>query len=156
MKQLLALVIVLVGLASPAFAQKKPSPKAPVKKVAAETAASILRGKPIYTQYCQSCHHADGGGGAATLKPPLSNTSHLMTSRSKVILRMLMHLRRQNINGGDLTDQQLADVLTYLRNSFGNKGLAVPASEVPQIRKVLFLKSTHYEHSAADTMGGWR
>ena len=35
---------------------------------------------------------------------------------------------------GDLTDQQIADVLTYVRNSFGNKAAAVTAGEVKAIR----------------------
>jgi mono/diheme cytochrome c family protein len=34
----------------------------------------------------------------------------------------------------DLTDQQIADVLTYVRNSFGNKATAVTEAEVKAIR----------------------
>ena len=34
----------------------------------------------------------------------------------------------------DLTDQQIADVLTYVRNSFGNKASAVTPTEVKQAR----------------------
>jgi len=34
----------------------------------------------------------------------------------------------------DLTDQQIADVLTYVRNSFGNKASVVTAGEVKAIR----------------------
>jgi mono/diheme cytochrome c family protein len=34
----------------------------------------------------------------------------------------------------DLTDQQIADVLTYVRNNFGNKATAITAAEVKAIR----------------------
>jgi mono/diheme cytochrome c family protein len=37
----------------------------------------------------------------------------------------------------DLTDQQIADLLTYVRNSFGNKASAVRVSEVKAARAKL-------------------
>jgi mono/diheme cytochrome c family protein len=37
----------------------------------------------------------------------------------------------------DLTDKQVADVLTYVRNSFGNKGTVITAAEVKAVRAKL-------------------
>ncbi|MDB5235720.1 MAG: hypothetical protein JWR44_2713 [Hymenobacter sp.] len=140
----------LLGLlacgASPAFAQKKVvvKTKTPAKPAAAGVSSAVLlRGKSIYTQYCLTCHQADGGG-VDGLNPPLSKTDYVLGDKTRLTKVLLNGLQGVDINGEEyhnvmpsqdyLTDQQMADVLTYVRNSFGNKASAVTAGEVKAVR----------------------
>lgn len=104
---------------------------------------SIAAGKLVYTQYCLSCHMADGGG-VENMNPPLIKTSFINGDKSKLVSVLLNGLSQQEINGETynnvmasfsyLTDKQIADVLTYVRNSFGNKKTAVTVAEVKKVR----------------------
>lgn len=106
--------------------------------------ASMARGKLVYGVNCLSCHQADGGG-VPNLNPPLTQTPQLLGSKAALIQMMLKGSKGQvEIDGerfhnimpaqSHLTDQQIADVLTYVRNSFGNKASAVTPAEVKAVR----------------------
>lgn len=133
------LLALLVG--KPAFAQKKPTPKA--KTAAAGAPAGLVQGKAVYTQNCLTCHQADGGG-VGGINPPLSKTSWVLGDKTRLVKVLLNGLQGQDIDGEAyhgvmpshdfLTDQQIADVLTFVRNSFGNKAVAVKAAEVKALR----------------------
>ncbi|QEK53364.1 cytochrome c [Pedobacter aquae] len=132
-----------------AFAQSKS--KAPVKKavskaapVAAGMQNAINNGKAVYTQYCAVCHQADGLG-VPGLNPPLSKTVYVLGDQTRLINIVLKGLSEGvEIDGetysnvmpamGFLTDQQVADVLTYVRNSFQNKASAITAAQVKVVR----------------------
>ena len=106
--------------------------------------ASMDRGQKVYEKVCLSCHMADGGG-VPHLNPPLSQTSYALGDKSKIIY-IVLHGMTDRIPiddefysnnmaaHTDLNDQQIADVLTYVRNSFGNKASAVTAAEVKAVR----------------------
>ena len=49
-----------------------------------------------------------------------------------------------------LTDQQIADVSTFIRNSWGNQARAVAASEVGDLRKKLDLRSERLTENSGD------
>ena len=108
--------------------------------------ASVDRGKKIYTQYCLSCHQEDGSG-VPKLNPPLINTSYVTGDKKKLIQWVLTgSVENVPIDGKyysnnmapqkNLKDQEIADVLTYIRNSFDNKATAVTAAEVKAVRAV--------------------
>ena len=100
--------------------------------------ASIARGEKVYTKVCLSCHMVDGGG-VPHLNPPLSQTAYVLGDKSKII-GIVLHGMTDRIPiedeyysnnmaaHTDLTDQQVADVLTYVRNNFGNKASGVSCS----------------------------
>lgn len=105
---------------------------------------SSLPGEKVYKQYCISCHQADGGG-VPNMNPPLINTTYVLGDKERLIKIVLKGLNENiEIDGETFTnpmpalsilkDQQIADVLTYVRNSFGNKASAVSASEVKAVR----------------------
>ena len=140
------MIVALLALASgPALAQKKPAPKAPAKKAAPAgiPAASLVQGKSIYNQYCLTCHQADGGG-VDGLNPPLTKTDYVLGDKTRLTKVLLNGLQGVDINDEPynnvmpsqdfLTDQQIAAVLTYVRNNFGNKASAVTAAEVKAVR----------------------
>ncbi|MCX7638426.1 MAG: cytochrome c [Cyclobacteriaceae bacterium] len=117
-----------------AFQQKKPY----------DLKASIARGEQIYTSYCLSCH-MDQGQGIDGVYPPLAKSDYLMADKKRSIQQVLYGVSGEikvngktynlEMTGFDLTDEEAADVLNYIRNSWGNKGAAVTPEEVRAARK---------------------
>ncbi|MBS1627121.1 MAG: cytochrome c [Bacteroidetes bacterium] len=104
---------------------------------------SVMRGKAVYTKFCLSCHQADGGG-VPKLNPPLIVTEYINDKNKmiKIVLkgmteRIAIDDEKYSNNmapHNNLTNQQIADVLTYVRNSFGNNAGAVTVAEVQAVR----------------------
>ena len=104
----------------------------------------VSPGEKIFKKYCISCHQADGGG-VPNLNPPLIKTPYVLGDKKKLI-KIILHGLNENIEiKGEffsnpmpelsiLKDQEIADVLTYVRSSFGNKASAVTAAEVKAAR----------------------
>lgn len=142
MKKSLVVLSLLALCGSPAAAQKKPAAKA-VAVAPGVARAALLPGKAIYAQNCLSCHQADGGG-VDSMNPPLAKTTWVLGDKTRLVKVLLNGMQGVDIDGEPynnvmashdfLTDQQIADVLTYVRNSFGNKASAVKAAEVKAIR----------------------
>ncbi|ULQ54352.1 c-type cytochrome [Flavihumibacter fluvii] len=102
-------------------------------------AASIKRGQEVYANNCQSCH-MEKGEGVEDSYPPLAKSDYLMKDPKKAIA---ITLKGQDeaitVNGKSyemympaqeyLTDEQIADVVNYISNSWGNsyKTLITPA-----------------------------
>ena len=112
-------------------------------------AASMKRGEVVFNSYCLACHQANGGG-VPNLYPPLIKTSYVLGERKALITIILKGLAGEievndaTYNGvmpphNFLTDQQVADVLTYVRNSFGNKAALIKPAEVKPVRAKLKL-----------------
>jgi mono/diheme cytochrome c family protein len=129
---------VLVLAQSPSTAPKATTPKstnAP-KRGAATTAPD---GQKVYEQYCLTCHQANGSG-VPKLNPPLRQTDWVNGDKARLINVLLKGLQDQEVEGevydnvmpahDFLTDQQIADVLTYIRSSFGNKASVITPDEV--------------------------
>jgi len=146
----LALALALAGSALSLQAQHRPAPKAKAKTTAKADpamAASLTRGAVVYKNVCATCHQADGGG-VPNMNPPLSKTTYVLGDKTRLAHIVLAGLAEPiEINGDDykqhmpaqayLTDQQVADVLTYVRNNFGNKASAVQVAEVKAVRATL-------------------
>jgi mono/diheme cytochrome c family protein len=138
--QLLFLLLFLGSLAAGAQA-KKPAASAGSKST---VQATINRGKLVYGANCLTCHQADGSG-VGNLNPPLYGTQWISGSKTALVQMILKGSKgKVEIDGETfhnampaqphLTDQQIADVLTYVRNSFGNKASPVTPAEVKSIR----------------------
>ncbi|MGN6540637.1 MAG: c-type cytochrome [Ginsengibacter sp.] len=137
--------IVLAFLLMPVtlvFTNKKDSVKS--NPIQSSFQKSKAAGEKVYTKFCISCHQADGGG-VPHLTPPLINTSYVLGDKQALINILLNGLKNVDIDeetysnpmpplGGILKDQQIADVLTYVRSSFGNKASAVTVAEVKEAR----------------------
>lgn len=142
-------VLSIVLLSVKAQTKTKVQPKKPVTKQAAVSsksslATSIARGTSVYTTYCLACHQADGSG-VPNMNPPLIKTSWVLGSKTVLIQQVLKgSVGKVEIDGEtfhnsmppqpQLTDQQIADVLTFVRNSFGNKASIVTPAEVKVVR----------------------
>ena len=132
-------------------AQTKVKVKVPVKKATGSTVsntkASIERGKAVYAVNCLTCHQPDGSG-VPMMNPPLIKTKWVLGDKSVLINQVLKGSKNTVEIDGDtfhntmpaqahLTDEQIADVITYVRNSFGNKASAVSVAQVKQLRAKL-------------------
>jgi len=118
----------------------------------AETAAGTVgdvmaRGETVYLANCAACHQPSGQGLAGAF-PPLAESDFLQGNRREVMQAALFGMSGPiTVNGVDyngvmpsmgyLTDQQLADVLTYVFGSWGNDGAAVSVEEVAALRAEL-------------------
>jgi mono/diheme cytochrome c family protein len=123
-------------------AQTKPAQTKP--KAGAVSKKTMEAGKKVYDLYCLACHQEDGNG-VPRMNPPLIKTSFVLGEKKKLVQILLKGMDEQvEINGQTysnvmashnfLTDQEIADVLSFVRNSFGNKASGVTATEVKTIR----------------------
>jgi mono/diheme cytochrome c family protein len=105
---------------------------------------SIARGKELYLLQCLACHQVDGGG-VPHLNAPLDGSANVTgNDKAKLIKIVLNGLKGEEIEGEtynnvmashkELTDRQIADILTYVRNSWTNKASQVTTAEVKAIR----------------------
>ncbi|HEU5078374.1 MAG TPA: cytochrome c [Opitutaceae bacterium] len=105
----------------------------------AQSDAQAERGKKVFGTLCIVCHQADGKG-IPSVFPPLAKSDFLMADKARSI-----HIAKNGLTGKitvngasfdgvmpptGLTNEQIADVLTYVRSSFGNAGDAVTVAEV--------------------------
>ncbi len=101
-------------------------------------------GEKVYKKYCISCHQADAGG-VPHLNPPLIQTPYILGDKTRLINIILNGFNEKVEIEGEvfsnpmpplkiLKDQQIADVLTYVRNNFGNKASAITVAEVRSVR----------------------
>lgn len=101
-------------------------------------------GKAVYSQYCLTCHQADGTG-VPNMHPPLTPGSWVGKYPNELIAIMMKGLSGKiEVNGevyknfmpshAQLTDEQLADVLSYVRSSFGNNFEPVTPEMVKKVR----------------------
>ena len=106
--------------------------------------AKVLPGKAVYTQNCLTCHQADGSG-VPNMHPPLGPGSWVEKDPKELIAIMMKGLSGKiEVNDEEyknfmpshakLTDEEIADVLTYIRASFGNNLSSVTPEMVAKIR----------------------
>lgn len=134
-------IMLLTLLSANSFAQ---TPKSAAKKTTATLSSQVAAGQKVYVARCLTCHQADGGG-VQNMNPPLTGTPYVLGDKTRLIKIVLNGFNERVEILGDiynnpmpaqntLTDQEIADVLTYVRNSFGNKASAVHASDVKKVR----------------------
>lgn len=142
---------------------KKEAPKkveaAPVEKkadvVKVEAPAVKLSGKDLYVANCSACH-GEAGLGVEGAIPPLAKSDFLKKLSSKTDRTELIHIPLRGksgkivVNGKtyegempaftEITDAELAEVLTFVTSNFGNKAKKFTAAEVKKARDVKVAK----------------
>ena len=142
MKTLVLLVLAVTLLSQTQKPAQTKKPAGSPARVAMQ--AAMDRGKKVYLEQCLACHQADAGG-VQNMNPPLIKTKWVLGDKTTLVQVVLKGMTGEvDIDGetyhnvmaphNDLTDQQIADVLTYVRNNFGNKASMVTAAEVKTIR----------------------
>ena len=104
--------------------------------------ASKERGKELYLGYCITCH-MDQGQGIEGVFPPLAESDYMMADKKRSIRTVKFGMEGEiTVNGVvynnimtsmGLDDQEVADVLNYIRNSWGNEGEPVTSKEVTKV-----------------------
>ena len=99
---------------------------------------SIERGKSIYTAQCSSCHMMEGEGISGVF-PALAKSPNL-ASKERLVKIILKGVRgpitvgdvtyNGEMTGFSLNDQEVSDLINFVRNSFGNKAPAVLPKEI--------------------------
>lgn len=140
-----------------------------VKKVEEKVVKSTLKGeelalfnmgKQIYAKegYCTTCHQPDGKGLTASGFPPLTGTNWVSGNEERLIKIALKGLMGpidvvgktypgqvpMTPFGGLLKDNEIAAVLTYVRNSFGNQAPAILPDQVRKVRAATERKKDFY------------
>lgn len=105
-----------------------------------------MPGALVYMQQCVTCHLPDGKGFAPYLSPlagnpviqdpiPASLINIVLNSSSMVVVDGMPDAYRMPQYRALLTDQEIADVVTFIRSSWGNRASPVKAQDVAKMRK---------------------
>lgn len=136
----------LAGIAEKPLVEYEPVP--PPAHLDAAAKKQFVAGQEVYHREgsCMTCHRGDGNGLAPAF-PPISNSPFLTDAERsiKIVLYGLMgpiEVKGQKFDGqvpmtpfgGMLKDDEIANVLTFVRNTFGNKSGPVSAAEVKKVR----------------------
>jgi mono/diheme cytochrome c family protein len=105
----------------------------------------MIAGKAIYEDRCAPCHDSVGGG-IATLFPRLAKAPLVQATDPTTLIRVVLIGNRAGATAAaptapamprfdwNLSDQEIADVLTYVRNAWGNAAQPVQAADVAKLR----------------------
>lgn len=115
----------------------------------AEGPPGMANGKKLYEATCALCHNLDGSGKAGQA-PPLAGSEWVISSRPDRAIAVPqagltgpIQVKGQQWNlsmpamGAAFSDQDLADLVTYIRGSWGNQASPVTAEQVKAIRDSL-------------------
>jgi mono/diheme cytochrome c family protein len=106
------------------------------------------KGKIIYEQTCLPCHQADAGG-VPDMNPPLRKSPYVQGAPGALIGIVLQGLKdgveidgetysnTMPAFGSVLKDEEIADVLSYLRSNFDNRAGPISQAQVRRIRESL-------------------
>lgn len=109
-------------------------------------AQNMQKGKKIYEAKCLACHQADGGG-VPNMNAPLDGASNVVGKDIARLVRIIRYGYNERVAldgfyysnamtaSPDLKDNEIADLLTYIRNSWSNKAPAVTIAQVQAVKK---------------------
>lgn len=120
-----------------------PAPTAPAQSAAADQPP----GQRLYARHCLSCHQADGRG-VPRMQPPIVGSNWVKGDTRALALFVMTGgfdsaTRKDSAVGNvmppfrQLSDPDLAEILTYIRAKFGDGATAVTAEEVAAARATL-------------------
>jgi mono/diheme cytochrome c family protein len=139
----------------------KSQPASPIVASSAPDAGAMRRGAQIYSDACASCH-LDDGIGQSRLFPPLGKDAMLQQPDPTGLEHLILGGTRVGVSASrpsplgmpsfawKLTDQEIADVSTFIRNSWGNQAAPVAAADVSALRKKLKLQTERLTDNSGD------
>jgi mono/diheme cytochrome c family protein len=139
----------------------KSQPASPSIASSAPDAGAMRRGAEIYSDACASCH-LDNGIGQSRLFPPLGKDAMLQQPDPTGLVHLILGGTRVGVSTSrpsplgmpsfawKLTDQEIADVSTFIRNSWDNQAAPVAATDVSELRKKLDLQTVHLTDNSGD------
>lgn len=122
---------------------------------------AMRRGAEIYSDACTSCH-LESGVGQSRVFPPLGHDAMLQQDDPTSLEHIILGGSRIGTSASlpspltmpsfawKLSDQEIADVSTFVRNSWGNQAGAVSAGAVRDLRKALDIVTVHLTENSGD------
>ena len=115
----------------------KPGSPAAVAPLSAAEQQRFNAGQEVYRNVCQACHQPDGRGQDKVAASLVNST--LALARADIPIRILLHGKEGAIGlmppvGQVFSDEQIADVLTYVRREWGQEGAPVDPAMVAKVR----------------------
>lgn len=117
----------------------------PAEESASPEEDYMVKGKKVYDRACLACHQADGSG-VPYMHPPITESESVSGNTDSLIVLILEGMEGPVMIKGEkynsimpplkdvLDDQEIADLINYLRNSFGNSGEFVKPEDVTEMR----------------------
>ncbi len=150
----------LAYLSGDSAALEEPKAKEIQTKLTGMGRELFLKGREIYRRegHCITCHQEDGKGLPAAQFPPLEE-SEWVTGSEEALVRLTLHglMGPIEVKGvkypgqvpmtafKGLSDEEIASVLTYVKNSFGNQAKPVLPEKVKAIRAATSKRSSFYQ-----------
>jgi len=112
-----------------------------------------IRGSGVYLDNCNACHQSDGSGAKRTFpnlvknepvnaRDPISLIHIVLDGSSMPSTQTAPSAFAMPDFGWRLSDAEVADVLSFVRSSWGNHAAAVSRDEVGRVRKILAIQKT--------------
>lgn len=146
---LLLLILVFISILfirpdNSVFGQKDHNGKSKIQQNKLQHSEKKEEGIDIYQKYCLSCHQVDGSG-VPGMYPPLQKSDWVNGDKKIIISIVLKGMKGDIIVNGEtytqvmpsqanLTDEQIARVLTFIRHNFENKADSIYPYEVSSQR----------------------
>ncbi len=139
----------------------KSQPASPAVVAAAPDPQAMQRGAEIYSDVCTSCHLEDGVG-QSRLFPPLKADAVLQQADPAGLVHLILAGTRIGTSASrpsplsmpsfawKLSDQEIADVSSFIRNNWGNQAAPISVSEVSTARRKLNLETVHLTENSGD------
>jgi len=143
--KIVLVVLAVAGLTACAKGGNSSAAQASASAAAANNPASASDGATVYVTDCSSCHQS-GGQGVAGAFPPLAGNPVVTGNPLGVIEIVKGGLQgRVVVNGasysgimpswkGQISDDQVASVITYIRSAWGNKASGVTVAQVQAVK----------------------
>ena len=120
MNFVISIVIIAVGLANVAQTAATPSPN------------PYVDGPAIYAQRCAACHGEQGQGSGGV--PELSGNGAVTANDPKRVIAIVKHgAGAMPAFDSQLSDVEIAGVLTYIRTAWGNAGTSIAPYQVDAV-----------------------
>jgi mono/diheme cytochrome c family protein len=131
----------------------KSIPASPAAGTASPDAGAMKRGEEVFSDACASCH-LEGGKGQPRFFPPAAGDAVAQQANPGTLIHLILAGGRTAPTQSrpspltmpsfawKLTDQEIADVSTYVRNSWGNSARPVSAGDVKHMRDRLKLATS--------------
>ena len=165
-----ALALVLIGWTAYPPAQspeltETTHERSSVRTVEVPAAFAQADGEQIYSSRCSTCHQASGKGVPGVF-PPLNGTEWVTEEKGRLVMIILhglsgsIDVKGQTYSGSMppwgsfLSNEEVAQVATYIRQNFGNEASEVTAEEVETVRSEFSDRSQPWTAEELDEHAG--
>jgi mono/diheme cytochrome c family protein len=141
-----------------AYLKDQPESKQSAKTASAASSSLLQAGAAVYKDECSACHAGDGKG-VPNLFPSLAASSNVRSSDPTSLIRIVLEGARSVATSAEptspampafawqLSDAQVAAVLTFVRNNWGAKAAPVSEDEVRRARSKISSQEPQKTHS---------